>query len=199
MSEENILQETIEMVKDAQKQEKFSLTEAIKGRGYPSKEVTIYTDAEAAFELVELEDQMKNLGVDQNDKYSELEEKAQELSERVRNSKLVFTMRGVGQGVVEQITADANKTYGKPTGDGEGAGDDWFRFYATSLVAENVVKVVDAEGKIDDHKFTYEDMLEVRNNIPSDAWSILVATMQKLTLASGYFKGLTDAGFLPKS
>jgi len=199
MSEEKILEETIEMVKEAQKQEKFSLTDVIKGRGYPTKEVTIYTDAAGAFELVELEEQMKKIGASDQAKYDELEAKAQELAESVQKSKLTFTMRGVGQGIVEQVVEEANKTYGTPNGEEDSNGDDWFKFYATSLVAENVVKVTDASGKVDDSKFSYEEMLEVRNNIPADAWSVLVATMQKLTLASGYFKGLTDAGFLPKS
>jgi len=195
MSEENILQETLDMVKDAQKQEKFSLTEVIKGRGYPTKEVTVYTDAQGAFELVELEDRMLQI-TEASDEYKELEEKAQELAERVQDSALVFTMRGVSQDVVERITEQANKIYGKP---GEASDDDWYKFYATSLVAQNVVKVKNAKGEVDDTEFTYEHMLEIRNNLPGDAWSILVATMQKLTLASGYFKGLTDAGFLPKS
>ena len=195
MNEENILQDTIEMVKDAQKQEKFSLTEVIKGRGYPSKEVTVYTDAEAAFQLVELEDQMNNLKNDK-EKYAELEKEAEKIASRVQESALTFTMRGVSQSVVEEITAEANKIYGKPS---EETDDAWFRFYATSLVAKNTVKVVNAKGEVDDSDFSYEHMLEVRNNLPADAWSVLVATMQKLTLASGYFKGLTDAGFLPKS
>lgn len=195
MSEENILQETIDMVKDAQKQEKFSLTEVIKGRGYPTKEVTVYTDAQGAFELVELEEQMNAIKND-NEKYSELEKKAEEVAKRVQGSALIFTMRGVSQDVVETVTSEANRVYGKPN---EETDDDWFKFYATSLVARNVVKVTNAKGEVDDSDFTYEHMLEVRNNLPADAWSVLVATMQKLTLASGYFKGLTDSGFLPKS
>lgn len=198
MSEEKLTEETLEMVKEAQKQSTFNLAEVIKGRGYPSKDVTVYTDAEAAFELIEIEDQMIEM-TEADDEYKKLEARAEELAERVQKSKLTFHMRGIGQGEVERITEKADQLYKKPKTEDEEYGSDWFKFYVTSLVASNVVKVTDADGNVDESHFEYEDMLTVRNNLPGDSWGLLVSTMQKLTLATGYFKGLTDAGFLPKS
>jgi hypothetical protein len=198
MSEEKLTEETLQMVKEAQKPSTFNLAEVIKERGYPSKEVTIYTDAEAAFSLVEIEDKMNEL----KEPDEELEKQAQELAERVQASKLTFVMRGVSQGVVgvvERIVEKADKLYKKPEGDEDEYATDWFKYYITSLVASNVVKVIDSNGNVDESHFEYEEMLEIRNSLPSDSWGLLVSTMQKLTLATGYFKGLTDAGFLPKS
>ena len=198
MSEEKITEETLEMVKEAQKQSTFNLAEVIKGRGYPSKDVTVYTDAESAFELIEIEDQMNQM-TEASEEYKELEARANELAELVQKSKLTFHMRGVGQGEVERITDKADQLYKKPKSEDEEYGSDWFKFYVTSLVASNVVRVTDADGNVDESHYEYEDMLTVRNNLPGDSWGLLVSTMQKLTLATGYFKGLTDAGFLPKS
>lgn len=198
MSEEKIIEETMEMVKEAQKPGVFNLADAIKGRAFPQKEVTVYTDSAAAFELVQLEDEMNRIGSSDQNKYDELEAQAQELAKKVQESALVFTMRGVGQGVVEQVTQVADATYKGGKNQSEMT-DEWFRFYVTSLVAKNIVKVVDGAGNVDEREFTYEDILEVRNNLPAESWGLLVATMQQLTLASGFFKGLTDAGFLPKS
>jgi hypothetical protein len=198
MSEEKIIEETIELVKEAQKPGVFNLADAIKGRAFPEKEVTVYTDSGAAFELVQLEDEMNRIGSSDQKKYDELEAKAQELAQKVKDSALVFTMRGVGQGIVENITQVADATYKGGKNQSE-ATDEWFRFYVTSLVAKNIVKVTDGQGNVDEREFSYEDILEVRNNLPADSWGLLVATMQQLTLASGFFKGLTDAGFLPKS
>lgn len=195
MSEENITEETLEMVKEAQKPSTFNLAEVIKGRGYPSKDVTVYTDAEAAFELIEIEDQMNQL----TEVDKELEAKAEELAERVQKSQLVFHMRGVGQGEVERINDKADQLYKKPDLKEEDYSSDWFKYYITALVASNIVRVTDADGNVDESHFEYDDLVEVRNNLPADSWGLLVSTMQKLTLASGYFKGLTDAGFLPKS
>jgi len=198
MSEEKLTEETLEMVKDAQKQSTFNLAEVIKGRGYPTKDVTVYTDAEAAFELIEIEDQMNEM-TEAGEEYKKLESRANELATRVQKSKLTFHMRGIGQGEVERITEKADQLYKKPKSDDEEYGSDWFKFYVTSLVASNVVRVTDADGNVDESHYEYEDMLTVRNNLPGDSWGLLVSTMQKLTLATGYFKGLTDAGFLPKS
>ena len=198
MSEQKLTEETLNMVKEAQEKSTFNLAEVIKGRGYPTKEVTIYTDAEAAFDLVELENKMNEIKED-TEEYAELEKKANELAEAVRASKLIFVMRGVGQGEVERIVEKADKLYKKPDSDEDEYATDWFKYYITSLVASNLVKVIDPDGNVDESHFEYEEMIEIRNNLPSDSWGLLVSTMQKLTLATGYFKGLTDAGFLPKS
>jgi len=196
MSEEKIVEEALEAVRDAQKPGVFNLSEVIKGRGYPQKDVTVYIDGEAAFELVELEDKMKSLKEDSKE-YAELEKQAEELAHKVQNSKLTFTLRGVSQSVVEAVTEKADKKFPRSTEDEYNS--DWFKFYVTSLVAENLVKVTDKDGNVDEHHFTYEEVSEIRDNVPIESWTLLVNTMQKLTLATGYFKGLTDAGFLPKS
>lgn len=200
MSDEKIIEETLELVREAQKPGVFNLAEVIKDRGYPQKDVSIYIDGEAAFQLVELEDRMQALSEAQKstEDYTKLEEAATALAERLQSSKLTFTMRGVGQGVVERVTERADALYKKSSDEDEYA-SEWFRYYVTSLVASNVVRVTDSEGNVDERVFGFDEMLEIRNNIPAEAWGVLVNTMQKLTLATGYFKGLTDAGFLPKS
>jgi hypothetical protein len=200
MSDEKIIEETLELVREAQKPGVFNLADVIKDRGYPQKDVSIYIDGEAAFQLVELEDRMQALSESQKstEDYTKLEEAATALAERLQSSKLTFTMRGVGQGVVERITEKADKLYKKSSDEDEYA-SEWFRYYVTSLVASNVVRVTDSDGNVDEREFDFDYMLEIRNNIPAEAWGVLVNTMQKLTLATGYFKGLTDAGFLPKS
>lgn len=198
MTESNITEETLKLVQEAQKPGVFNLADVIKGRGYPQKDVSVYIDGAAAFELVELEDKMKALAEDSAE-YKELEEKAEELAKVVQASKLTFTMRGVGQGVVERISEQADEKFGKDSGDTGDVNTDWFKYYITSLVASNIIRVTDPEGNVDETLLDYDSMSEIRDNIPADAWGVLVNTMQKLTLATGYFKGLTDAGFLPKS
>jgi len=195
---ENAVNEAVELVKEAQKPSAFNLADVIKERGYPTKEVTIYTDAESAFTLVDLEDKM-NAMTEDSDEYKKLEAEAEKLAEVVSGSKLTFLMRGVGQGVVEVITDKADRMFKKPNAAEEDYAADWFKFYVTSLVAANIVKVTNADGSVDEKHYEYEEMVEIRNHLPADSWGLLVDTMQKLTLATGYFKGLTDAGFLPKS
>jgi hypothetical protein len=198
MENEQLLEETIEMVKEARKPGNFNLIDTIKGRAYPEREVTVYTNADAAFNLVELDEEMSKVADKDLERYNALEAQAQEIAEELQKSKLTFLMRGVGQGIIEEITDKANVLYKKPEDDDHDP-EGWFRFYVTALIAANIVRVTDAERNVHEKQLNIDEMMEIRNNLPADAWSVLINTMQKLTLASGYFKGLTDAGFLPKS
>jgi hypothetical protein len=188
MSED--IKEVLDMVEDAQSKGKFNLAEVIKGRGYPEDTIEIYFDAESAYALNKLNDEL--VQITDPAESEPLEAKAKELADKILESKLTFHMRGVSQALVEAIE---NKSKVNKSKDEDG----FFLEYFSRLIAATIVKVVDANGKTDDHTFTLEDIEQMRGLLPSESWELLVSTTQKLTLASGYFKGLTDAGFLPKS
>lgn len=183
-------EEVLKLVEQAQSQTKFNLADVIKGRGFPEDTVDIYLDAESAYELSKLNEEIIELADGEDS--SVLDEQAGELAKKIIASKLTFHMRGISQGLIEAIEkkSKVNKS------------DDQESFileYFSRLIAATIVRVVDAAENVDDHTFTLEDIVELRNSLPSESWEQLVATTQKLTLASGYFRGLTDAGFLPKS
>lgn len=184
----------VELVQEAQKRGKFNLADAIKGRAFPEKTIDVYLDAGSAFELKQTEEKIVDLAkLGKSD--AELESKMEELSKKILDSKLTFHMRGVGQSTVESVTQKSNELFP----DSSFGDENWLRYYLCALVAENIVKVVDAEGNEDDSKFSPEDIMQVRGNIPIDSWEVIVDTMQKLTLASSYFDAITDANFLQKS
>ena len=180
------------MVEGARSKGKFNLAEVIKGKGNPEDVVEVYLDSESAYELSKLSDKIIE-SIDE-DEIEEIKKRADELTEKILKSKLTFYMRGIDQGLVESIERQAKLK----NIDNEDE-DLWFVDYFSALVAENVYKVEDADGNIDESKFTLEDANQWRSFMPAEAWGLLVASMQKLTLATGYFRGLTDAGFLPKS
>jgi len=185
----------VDLATEAQKRGKFNLADTIKGRGFPEKSVDVYLDANSAYELEELNAIMN--GETDPAKLDELNTKAAELKQKIVDSRLTFHMRGVSQKTVEYVTEQADKLYPDLA---EGVEDpNWIRYYLAALIAFNIYKVTDAEGNEDESKFTAEEILELRGALPIDAWSTLVETMQKLTLASSYFDAITDAGFLPKS
>lgn len=182
--------DVLKLVEEAQSQSKFNLADVIKGRGFPEDTVDIYLDAESAYELTKLNQEIID-GLE-GEYAEEAEAKAGELAKKILASRLTFHMRGISQGLVEAIEKKSrvNKS------------DDQESFiieYFSRLIAATIVKVEDAEGNIDNRNFTLEDVEALRDSLPSESWEMLVAATQKLTLASGYFKGLTDAGFLPKS
>lgn len=195
MSEETNenLDEVLSLVADAQKKNVFNLADAIKGRSAPEKVITVYTDVQAALDLEEVDEKMSDFKyIEDAAEFEKLEAKALELTDKIAKSKLIFHMRGIDQEATEKVT-----TFG-----GDRASDGTLEFakdYTCALVAANIVKVEDAEGNVDERKFTLEDGRNLYKNLPVESWLTLVNTMEQLTLATGIFRGITDAGFLPKS
>lgn len=183
MSEE---QDVLSLVQEAQSPAKFNLAEVVKGRGYPEDKVTVFVDAESAYELSQVNDALVQL--ENPEDTVELEKRVKELSEKILASKLVFYMRGIDQKQVELIEKQTRKE----------DNEDWVIDYFSALVAANIVKVEDANGNVDERPFTLQEISELRYGLPAESWEAIIGTMQKLTLATGYFKGLTDAGFLQK-
>jgi len=191
MSEETIdVKEVLAVVEEAQKPGNFNLGEFVKGRGYPQDTVEIYVDVESAYELSKLNDTL--VQTTDEAELTKLEAKAKELSDKIMESKLTFKMRGVDQKQVEAIEESSRKKY-------QDDDNAWVIDYMCELVASNIVSVTDAKGNVDERVFTGKDVEDLRGYLGSEAWEKLISTMQKLTLATGYFKGLTDAGFLQKS
>lgn len=182
--------EVVSLVEKAQEKGKFNLAKAVKGLSYPTDSVKVYLDIDSAYKLNSVNDLIMQTG--DLEELKPLEAQAKELADKVLASKVVFNMRGIDQKQIEAIEASIKE-------DKETASDEWWVAYTCALIAANIVSVEDAEGNIDDHLFTYEDVVELRGTMPAEGWNKIMSTMQKLTLATGYFQGLTDAGFLQKS
>jgi hypothetical protein len=200
MSEETTADEVLELVEKAQKKGTFDIAKFAKGIAYPEDTVTAYVDIESAYRLSQINDEMSRIKSD-SDEYAKLDAEAKKLSAKILESKIIFHMRGVNQEVIEAITEKADKKHPKKLDafgqviDNEG----WLLEWTCGLIAANMVQIENAEGEIDDSVLSTEDVIELRKNLPREVFDLLIAKMQQLTLAGAYFKGLTDAGFLPKS
>jgi hypothetical protein len=201
MSEDTTTNEVLDLVEKAQKKGTFDIAKFAKGIAYPEDTVTAYVDIESAYKLNAINDEMSKLKLANPAEYEKLEAQAKELSDKILASKVVFHMRGVNQEVIESITEKADKKYPKkldPMGQVV-ENEEWLKEWTCSLIASNLVQIENAEGDIDDKHYETEDVLELRKHLPREIFDLLIAKMQQLTLAGAYFKGLTDAGFLPKS
>ena len=199
MSEETTpIDNVISLVEEAQKKGKFNLVDAIKGRAFPEKSVDVYIDANSAFQLELIRNRMNEIGgLENQEEFDRLEAQANALVQKIKDSRITFTMRGVGQGIVEEAMKAADTAH--PEEDENGSNPEWTKYYLCYLIAKNIVKVADAGGNEDESEFTVDDLLILRDTIPVDSWGVLIETMQQLTLAGSYFGAVTDAGFLPKS
>ena len=190
------IEEAMDLAEEAQSKKVFNLSDAIKGRAYPQKDVTVYLDDESAMALVDIDDMMTE--TTDPTIMKKLEAEAQILSNRIKESALTFRMRGVSQDVIELVLKQLNEKY-KVKGSAGTENPEWMKDYITILVGMNIVSVKDSSGGEDDSVFDFDKTEEIRRNLPPVEWGKLVEMMQKLTLAGGYFDQLTDAGFLPRS
>jgi hypothetical protein len=194
-------QEVLELVEKAQKKGTFDIAKFAKGIAYPEDTVTAYLDIESAYKLNAINDEMSQVKLSDPDQYEKLDAQAKKLSKKILESKVVFHMRGVNQEVIETITDRADKKFPKkldPLGQVI-ENEEWLKEWTCSLIASNLVQIENADGEIDHKNYEVEDILELRKHLPREIFELLIAKMQQLTLAGAYFKGLTDAGFLPKS
>lgn len=198
MTEQHSTEEVLKLVEKAQAKGVFDITEFAKGRAYPEDSVTAYLDVQSAYELNKLNEQMRSATAEE---LTKLEKQAQELADKVVQSKVVFHMRGVNQAHIEKITAACDEKHPTKT-DAFGQtinSPDWIREWTAALIASNLLRIENANGEMDEREFTTDDVITLRHHLPKEVWDLLVEKMQQLTLAGAYFQGLTDAGFLPKS
>lgn len=188
--------EALDIAQEAQSKKVFNLADAIKGRALPKKAVTIYLDEQSAMELYELNEAMNPLLTDAE--MAEREAKAAELKKKIDDSALVVNMSGVNQKTIEEVVEFCNVKHNVSDSDNT-ENINWMVDYILTLVGKNIVTITTADGQVEEGPLDYDQVNEFRGYIPGREWSKLVETMQKLTLAGGYFEQLTDAGFLPKS
>ena len=201
MGEETNAEEVMELVEKAQKKGTFDIAKFAKGIAYPEDTVVAYMDIESAYKLNKLNAEMSSIKASDPKEYEKLEKEADKLSKKIVESKITFYMRGVNQEVIEAISAKCDKKHPKKL-DALGQtieNQDWLRDWTCGLIASNLVKIENAAGELDERVFETEDVIELRKDLPREVFDLLIAKMQQLTLAGAYFKGLTDAGFLPKS
>jgi hypothetical protein len=199
MSEETTPDEVLKLVEKAQSKGVFDIAAFAKGRALPQDTVTAYLNVDAAYRLDKLNKEMSLL-LDAKE-LELLEAQAKEIAAEVIASKVIFHMRGVTQAEVEAISAKCTKDH---PAEQDAFGNkvntnDWLKAWTIALVAANIVRVENADGDVDERIFEAEDAKKLYDTFPKEVWDLLVEKMEQLTLASAYFKGLTDAGFLPKS
>lgn len=198
MSEETqtTVDAAIKLVETAQSKGVFSLADAIKGRSYPKRDVVVYLDDEAAMLLSDINDQMSYS--ESEEELNKLQETADKLSERIKETSITFTLRGVNQTLVEEASKATDRQHNIPKNGNGTENPEWMRDYITRLISINIIGVRNAAGEEDNEPFTFERADELRGNLPTSEWAKLMQAMQQLTLAGGYFDQVTDAGFLPR-
>lgn len=173
---------------DALSKGTFSVLDVVKGRGYPQDIVDIYTDHETAFKIHRLEQQ---IGREKDaEKVNELDAQKRELAAKVKESVLTFHLRGIDQGVIDAVSVQGIEKF-------KGKEDDPFRGRWTdaSYLAHHIVSVTNANGDVDRHSWTVDEVLSLWETLPGESFAKLLVLMQELTFAARYFDEAVSADF----
>lgn len=166
----------------------FSVLDVAKGRGYPQDTVDIYMDHASAHEAHKIESLIAET-TDPN-VVEFLEDQRRALRDAVIKSRLTFHMRGINSGTIEGLQKQAKKKF--PDDEDREERNAWVN---DSYLAAHVVKVVDAEENEDGHKWTAEEMAELRGYLPAESFVKLIAKRDELTFAAMYFDETVNADF----
>lgn len=175
------------LITDAVSKGKFSVLDVAKGRGYPQDIVDVYTDHEAAFQMHRLEQRIANER--DGEKVNALDAERKALKERVKESVLTFHMRGISQGLVEDLQKKADVEFIEQD---DPAKIHWLN---NLYLAHHIISVTNGKNEVDDHRWTSEEIAELKNALPFESSEKLIGLMMELTFAARYFDEAVSADF----
>lgn len=203
MTENNAIENATRAAEGLLEKGTFSLLDTVKDRTYPEKDVPIFTDMKSTHLRKVLEDEANGLGNTDADKarMAILEEEIQGLEEAIRNSGLIFSLRGLSPSVIESAELTVKKELKDVKYDSEEAAEDAFNQRMSDLLmALHILKVTRVQdGAVDDHTFTADDIAGLRAAVPFEAWKTIREAMDELTFQAAYFDASVSADFLSKS
>lgn len=188
--------------------ETFDLDEFVQGRGYPTDTVTVFTNADAAYAHAQIQERLTALAQDKEalDKrsavykekqaeFADLEKQAADLKQKIVDSALTFSLRGIAPGHINKIIKDVNAEAAAE----KWVGDEAERQATYRIMADHIISVTRADGKVDKRKFTPERAANLDFALPESEWDKIDHKIRDLSFRSTYFDTAVDAGFLPKS
>lgn len=169
----------------------FDVLDTLAGVAYPSDKVTIYIDAESAWQVARLAE----LAADtlDPDEADELDAKMTALKERIKESALTFHMRGYPYEVSQNIEKEARGLFKlEATAPLSFEAQRWFQHKA---IAEAIQRVEKASGEVDGKRWTPESVEALRNRLVPGEFAKLDALVSRLAFAATYFDAVVDADF----
>ena len=219
MSEE---QEIVEKVQEAKKPGTFKIMDVLENRAYPTDEVEVYLDEEAAYLASQIDDQLKEIQKkidkssdsskqlkDLNAEYEEILAKKDALIEEIGGSKFVFHLTGISEGQREDLYALCLKEYpmehDKERNPFTGQVDkkeienpDRDKYFTNLVWQAHISKIVSPDGD-EQNGVTYDEAVELRRSLPLSAITRINNAIEKLRTATAVFLMTVNEDFLAKS
>lgn len=182
----------------------FSVLDAIKGRAYPTDEVTVYYNTAAVYRLKGLENQRMALDLAANnaadgDEANEFDAKIVGVDEQiaairaeVEASGVTFEMRGFAPAVRDSLVDETRVKFDVPeVQDGTDAGN-WLNARA---IAESIIRAKSADGSVDEHRWSVDEVEEMRHFLVPEEFAKVLGMTLLLSYTAFEFDARTSADF----
>lgn len=178
--------ETMDAIAEAQSPEVFDVLSFIEDTAYPTETVVVYTAVKEAEELLKVNRERLDSEAN-NEKFdpAELDERIANLTEIVKGSALVFELRGMPPGIVQDTFQIKDETT-----------DEEIRDMENDLVARTIANVKNAAGKRDPRLWDREGVAKLRRFLKEGEFAKLTAGVTNVNFNAAVFDQATDAGFL---
>lgn len=170
----------------------FNVLSFVEGTAYPTSEVVVYQDAQSATELLRLNNKRKELeanavSADEKIDTTDIDAEIEALSEKVKNSAIIFELRGLPPGIVQELYNPNEEDEEKSLS------------AMDSLIAKTIVAARNASGARDAHLFTEEEVATLRRFLKEGEFGKLIKGVVDVNFNAVVFDQATDAGFLSRS
>lgn len=159
----------------------FDVLSVVKGREYPTDDVTIFVDHSSAHKAAILERRINDSV--ESEGLGELEAQRNELLAKVKASALKFHLKGLPQEVRDAI----NKKVDAEFGEGDSSRESSVK-RGLLLLAAHITSVENAEGAKDNRVWTPEDLQAFADSVPGESFSKFQAAVDGLGNNVVYFE-----------
>jgi len=169
----------------------------------PDDSVVVYLDAKTAYEIERLKQEhdewQRDPGARSITEMAEVDERLEELQEKVKASAVTFHLRALGGPERQVLQERVRKDYSLPKNatEDERESIDAQRYEATlnAWVGAAIVKIVRPDGAEDHSKFDRERVADLRNVLHASEWTKLVRLLNELSFNESLIDRAVDAGF----
>jgi len=187
---------TTDTITQAQSPEVFDVLSFLEDTAYPTQKVTVFREVSAAKEYKRLVEERalselpnapsdtSSMNTDERDKLIE------ELGEKIASSAIIFELRGMPPGIVNDILMPPKDAEDVHAGADER--DD-------ELIARSIVKVTNYKGVEDNRHWKREDISRLRRVLVEGEFQKLINGVAEVNFNAAVFDQATDAGFPGRS
>jgi len=176
--------DTATAIETAQAPGVFDVLAFVEETAYPTETVVVFQDVKSAQEYVKLVNERFEKDKNKEDT-TELDAQIAELGEKISKSSLIFELRGMPPGVVDNIL---NVPEGEDPALREKERDN-------DLIAKSIVQVRNADGAVDPRVWDSNAVSKLRVFLKEGEFGKLIAGVSSVNFNAMVFDQATDAGF----